>query len=228
MSCNCIIFATSGIFVTLFRFYRIKEKSRWWFREFKNSSKCANQWKMNQFKWSWQRCIWEAEGETWGVSVGSKFKSSFRWLQVQVWAVGKLRRHHQHQDPIGNAEASAVQRRVPGHCQGVQTLLPQSEEGQRWESSVTFNSHCNRRRHDQITCSFWWCFHSKTVQHGRDKNKKATLSSDNQTPPTSRKWRRTLMMPLVCRGRSFTLIQRRKVLEDFRRLKQRQHLTLCL
>lgn len=173
MSCNCIIFATSGIFVTLFRFYRIKEKSHWRFREVKNSCKCANQWKMNQFKWSWQRCVWEAEGGTWGGSVGSKFKSSFRWLQVQVWAVGKLRRHRQHQDPIRDAEASAVQRRVPGHRQGVQTLLPQSEEGQRWESSVTFNSHCNRRRHDQVTCSFWWCFRSNTVQHRRDKNKKS-------------------------------------------------------
>lgn len=112
-------------------------------------------------------------GGTWGGSVGSKFKSSFRWLQVQVWAVGKLRRHHQHQDPIRDAEASAVQRRVPGHRQGVQTLLPQSEEGQRWESSVTFNSHCNRR-HDQVPCSFWWCFRSNTVI----KIKKATLSSD--------------------------------------------------
>lgn len=178
MSCNCIIFSTFGIFVTLFRFYRIKEKSHWWFREVKKSCKCANQWKMNQFKWSWQRCVWEAEGGTCGGFVGSKFKSSFRWLQVQVWAVGKLRRHHQHQDPIRDAEASAVQRRVPGHRQGVQTLLPQSEEGQRWESSVTFNSHCNRRRHDQVTCSFWWCFRNNTVQHRRDKNKKATLSSD--------------------------------------------------
>lgn len=192
MSCNCIIFATSGIFVTLFRFYRIKEKSLWWSRDVKNSCKCANQWKMNQFKWSWQRCVWEAEGGTWGGSVGSKFKSSFRWLQVQVWAVGKLRRHHQHQDPIRDAEASAVQRRVPGHRQGVQTLLPQSEEGQRWESSVTFNSHCNRR-HDQVTCSFWWCFRSNTVI--KIKKSHVELRRHQQ-----RKWRRSLMM-LVCSQR---------------------------
>lgn len=51
-----------------------------------------------------------------------------------------MRRHHQHKEPVRNPEEGAVQRRLPDHRQGVQTVLPEGEEEPRWDPDAALTS----------------------------------------------------------------------------------------
>lgn len=51
-----------------------------------------------------------------------------------------MRRHHQHEEPVRNPEEGAVQRRLPDHRQGVQTVLPEGEEEPRWDPDAALTS----------------------------------------------------------------------------------------
>lgn len=70
-----------------------------------------------------------------------------------------MRRHHQHEEPVRNPEEGAVQRRLPDHRQGVQTVLPEGEEEPRWDPDAAPTSQSGV---PTIASFIWW---TMTLRH---------------------------------------------------------------